>query len=133
LPVILGQRSAIRTVPWLGAFLEEILAFPNSKHDDRADSLGLIGQLLDKMMVGKRPINRARKFDPDKDAYRPFRTIGSYKISSRTPTTSRAAKSYRGRRYRAIESHGRVSLKESVVDSSNGSQSRLCESESCMR
>jgi hypothetical protein len=73
LPVILGQRSAIRTAPWLGAFLEEILAFPNSKHDDIADSLGLIGQLLDKMMVGKRPVNRARKFDPDKDAYRPFR------------------------------------------------------------
>jgi hypothetical protein len=24
------------------------------------------------MMVGKRPVNRARKFDPDRDAYRPF-------------------------------------------------------------
>jgi hypothetical protein len=97
LPVILGQRSAIRTAPWLGAFLEEILAFPNSKHDDIADSLGLIGQLLDKMMVGKRPVNRARKFDPDKDAYRP--------VPKRSAVTKflRERRRHRRRRARILE------------------------------
>jgi hypothetical protein len=32
-----------------------LLAFPAGKHDDIVDALGLIGQLLDRMMAGEHP------------------------------------------------------------------------------
>jgi hypothetical protein len=40
---------------WFDAFRAELLAFPTARHDDCVDALGLIGQLLDRMIVGKRP------------------------------------------------------------------------------
>jgi hypothetical protein len=39
---------------WYEDFRSELLAFPTARHDDQVDALGLIGQLLDKMIVGKR-------------------------------------------------------------------------------
>jgi hypothetical protein len=39
--------------PWYAAFRAELLSFPAGKHDDQVDALGLIGQLLDKMVVGR--------------------------------------------------------------------------------
>jgi hypothetical protein len=33
----------------------ELLSFPAGKHDDQVDALGLVGQLLDKMLVGEKP------------------------------------------------------------------------------
>ncbi len=39
--------------PWYPAFRKELLTFPYGAHDDQADALALIGQVLDKMVQGK--------------------------------------------------------------------------------
>ena len=41
-----------KTANYVADFLAEILNFPASKHDDQVDALGLVGQLLDQMVVG---------------------------------------------------------------------------------
>jgi len=41
--------------PWLAELRSELLHFPAGKHDDQVDALGLVGQLLDKMVSGTRP------------------------------------------------------------------------------
>lgn len=38
--------------PWYPALMLELLSFPAGKHDDQVDALGLVGQLLDKMIAG---------------------------------------------------------------------------------
>ena len=52
--------------PFLEPLLSELLSFPAGKHDDQVDALGLVGQLLDKMMDGipadVKP-GKARKLD----------------------------------------------------------------------
>jgi predicted phage terminase large subunit-like protein len=40
---------------WYPAFRSELLSFPAGKHDDQVDALGLVGQLLDRMMAGEHP------------------------------------------------------------------------------
>jgi predicted phage terminase large subunit-like protein len=40
---------------WLPDFRSELLSFPAGKHDDQVDALGLVGQLLDKMLKGEKP------------------------------------------------------------------------------
>lgn len=49
----------LRHAPWRKAFEAELLTFPAGKHDDQVDALGLVGQLLDKMVKGS-----ARKPEP---------------------------------------------------------------------
>lgn len=44
-----------RNAPWLAEFRSELLHFFAGKHDDQVDALGLVGQLLDKMVTGTRP------------------------------------------------------------------------------
>src|SRR5829696_2980174 len=39
---------------WLPAFRTELLTFPAGAHDDEVDALGLIGQLLDRMVLGQK-------------------------------------------------------------------------------
>ncbi|MPZ24686.1 MAG: phage terminase large subunit [Dehalococcoidia bacterium] len=34
-----GRVHLPKDAPWLGAFMEEVLAFPNAKHDDQVDSM----------------------------------------------------------------------------------------------
>lgn len=41
--------------PWRADFEAELMAFPAGKHDDQVDALGLVGQLLDRMLVGRKP------------------------------------------------------------------------------
>lgn len=41
--------------PWYPAFRAELLSFPAGKHDDQVDAIGLVGQLLDRMMSGPKP------------------------------------------------------------------------------
>jgi predicted phage terminase large subunit-like protein len=41
--------------PWWADLRSELLSFPAGKHDDQVDALGLVGQLLDKMVVGQKP------------------------------------------------------------------------------
>lgn len=38
--------------PWFADFRSELLSFPAGKHDDQVDALGLVGQLLDRMLKG---------------------------------------------------------------------------------
>jgi predicted phage terminase large subunit-like protein len=42
----------LRHAPWRKAFEAELLTFPAGKHDDQVDALGLVGQLLDRMVRG---------------------------------------------------------------------------------
>lgn len=52
--------------PWYPDFRAELLSFPGGKHDDQFDAIGLIGQLLDKMISGRNP----KPKEPDmRDAY----------------------------------------------------------------
>jgi predicted phage terminase large subunit-like protein len=52
--------------PWYAAFRAELLSFPAGKYDDQVDGIGLIGQLLDKMVVG-RPVEKPQ--EKERDAY----------------------------------------------------------------
>lgn len=45
--------------PYFPALRSELLSFPAGKHDDAADALGLLGQLLDTMLAGE-PANKPR-------------------------------------------------------------------------
>lgn len=38
--------------PWWPELRSELLSFPAGKHDDQVDALGLVGQLLDRMLAG---------------------------------------------------------------------------------
>lgn len=40
---------------WFPSLRSELLSFPAGKHDDQVDALGLVGQLLDKMVSGQHP------------------------------------------------------------------------------
>lgn len=40
---------------WYPDLRSELLSFPAGKHDDQVDALGLVGQLLDKMIAGAKP------------------------------------------------------------------------------
>jgi predicted phage terminase large subunit-like protein len=49
-----------RNAPWFADLRSELLSFPAGKHDDQVDALGLVGQLLDKMVAGR----AAKKVEP---------------------------------------------------------------------
>jgi hypothetical protein len=61
----------------------ELLGFPAGKHDDQVDALGLIGQLLDMIIPGKRrraaaPVQRdrySRRRDLDEEEAATWKTI----------------------------------------------------------
>lgn len=40
---------------WYPSLRSELLSFPAGKHDDQVDALGLVGQLLDRMVIGHKP------------------------------------------------------------------------------
>lgn len=40
---------------WYPAFRSELLSFPAGRYDDQVDAIGLVGQLLDTMLVGQKP------------------------------------------------------------------------------
>lgn len=42
--------------PWYAEFKRELMSFPAGRNDDQVDALGLIGQVLDKMIAG-RPVD----------------------------------------------------------------------------
>jgi predicted phage terminase large subunit-like protein len=47
---------------WYADFRAELLSFPAGRHDDQVDALGLIGQLLDRMISGREAVKK----EPDK-------------------------------------------------------------------
>lgn len=52
----------VPNAPWRNALISELLHFPAGKHDDQVDALGLVGQLLDRMMPASRPEQPKRRF-----------------------------------------------------------------------
>ncbi len=54
-----------RQASWYPALRSELLSFPAGKHDDQADMLGLIGQLLDTIMKGRAPAGPAPSKKPN--------------------------------------------------------------------
>jgi predicted phage terminase large subunit-like protein len=46
---------------WRTAFENELLRFPAGVHDDQVDACGLIGQLLDLMIAGQKPVTPEKK------------------------------------------------------------------------
>jgi predicted phage terminase large subunit-like protein len=40
---------------WYADFRAELLSFPAGRHDDQVDALGLVGQLIDRMVAGRLP------------------------------------------------------------------------------
>ena len=46
--------------PWYADFRSELLSFDAGKHDDQVDALGLVGQLLDRMVPGRIPVKDAK-------------------------------------------------------------------------
>lgn len=62
-----------RNAPWAADFFAEILNLWQAKHDDQGDALGLIGQLLDKMVKGR--VANAPAFKLPDDGYGRSRRI----------------------------------------------------------
>ena len=58
--------------PWYADLRSELLSFPAGKHDDQVDALGLVGQLLDKMMSGHKP--QAAETPANISGYRTYET-----------------------------------------------------------
>lgn len=57
----------LRSAPWRADLVGELLRFPAGVHDDAVDALGLVGQLMDKMLAGDRvrpaTIQKRDKYD----------------------------------------------------------------------
>lgn len=56
--------------PWYSDFRSELMSFPAGKNDDAVDALGLVGQLLDVLLAGRKPKEPDR---PIHDSYRPVK------------------------------------------------------------
>ena len=77
------SAALTRAAPWRQTFEAELLTFPAGKHDDQVDALGLVGQLLDKMVVGAplrppEPALRdgyARSLDEETEGQRSWMTV----------------------------------------------------------
>jgi predicted phage terminase large subunit-like protein len=55
-----------KDAPWRAEFESELLRFPAGVHDDQVDAIGLVGQLLDKMLAG---VKQTPKTPPIRDKY----------------------------------------------------------------
>jgi hypothetical protein len=51
--------------PWKEALISELMKFPAGVNDDQHDMLGLIGQLLDRMIAGKAPPPKPEEIAPE--------------------------------------------------------------------
>lgn len=49
---------------WKTDLISEMMSFPVGVHDDQVDALGLVGQLLDRMYSGKRPVQDTKAKTP---------------------------------------------------------------------
>ena len=67
--------------PWYANLRSELLSFPAGKHDDQVDALGLVGQLLDRIIAGTRPKKQDEKKRPD-PLYAPIEDFGDWKHDS---------------------------------------------------
>ncbi len=75
---------------WYPDFRAELLAFPQGKHDDQVDAIGLVGQLLDSIISGKKRESPVKQFDIERDAYQtlPGSQVGAYAVGGNSGTLS---------------------------------------------
>ncbi len=64
--------------PWWPELKSELLSFPAGKHDDQVDALGLVGQLLDRMLTGDRPKKPEEKPMDDYVRHNPASEAGDW-------------------------------------------------------
>jgi predicted phage terminase large subunit-like protein len=65
---------------WFADFRAELLSFPAGRHDDQVDALGLVGQLLDRMVSGRNPskpekptnISGYKSMDRESDSFKEY-------------------------------------------------------------
>ena len=69
--------SINRQAPWFPNLQNELLAFPNARHDDQVDALGLVGQLLDKMQNGVVPVTEEKRPSGPQYVIRPDGSVSS--------------------------------------------------------
>lgn len=60
----LGGLYVPHAASWYSDLRAELLSFPAGKHDDHVDALGLVGQLLDVMLTGKKPEDPEKSKNP---------------------------------------------------------------------
>jgi predicted phage terminase large subunit-like protein len=60
---------------WFADLRAELLSFPAGKHDDQVDALGLVGQLLDRMIPGCVP--KSEKPEEVKSGYKPIEDLNN--------------------------------------------------------
>ena len=60
----MGGLYVPASAPWFADFRAELLSFDAGKHDDIVDALGLVGQLLDRMVPGRVPAKPKLKYVP---------------------------------------------------------------------
>jgi hypothetical protein len=65
---------------WYPALRSELLSFPAGKHDDQVDALGLVGQLLDRMLVGM----KAKEAEKPKGNMSGYKSVQSVNESFKT-------------------------------------------------
>lgn len=58
-----------RAAPFLSDLISEMMSFPVGVHDDQVDALGLVGQLMDRMLSGESPKTPDR---PEANDYVPY-------------------------------------------------------------
>ena len=68
-----GQIHLPDEAPWLGAFLSEVLAFPNSKHDDQIDSMQQFLQYMRMRRLLRPTENSRQRNDPHNQRRNPVR------------------------------------------------------------
>jgi predicted phage terminase large subunit-like protein len=73
----LGGLYVPTRASWYPAFQQELLSFPAGRYDDMVDALALIGQLLDEVIPGYRPLKRPFEYDEATDPYRERDDMGS--------------------------------------------------------
>ncbi len=54
----MGKVYFPRNASWSEPLISEMMKFPNGSHDDQVDVMGLIGRMLDTMIIGKEPVKK---------------------------------------------------------------------------
>jgi len=66
------KRGCLAPQTWLLKMFKTLRAFPEGKHDDQVDALGLVGQLMDKYQPGYGP-----KKEPENERWKGYAVANS--------------------------------------------------------
>lgn len=67
-----------RAAPFMSDLISEMMSFPVGVHDDQVDALGLVGQLMDRMLSGEKPKTPDRPATNDYVQYNPPPDAGDW-------------------------------------------------------